>query len=557
MNYRNIVGLLTLLLSISATSPISGEVRRSDTIKLRSPLDIPLYLAGNFGELRRSHFHSGIDFKTQGRTGFPVHSVADGYVSRATVSPWGFGRAVYVTHPSSGITTVYGHLEAFSPEIDRRVRNLQYEKETFTIDVSFEPDEIPVKNGDIIGSSGNAGSSGGPHVHFDVRDTKTGNALDPLEYYRTRIKDDVKPEVRQVILFPAPGGTVEGKESIGSYRQPSGNLTFHAHGPVIPAIKAYDRMSGTQNIYGIKYLTLLLDSDTIYRRVIDESPFESTRAIHTLVNNRDLAKDNAWVMWTYIPPSAPLGKMVWAENRGILTVDSGKTYDMTWLLEDEHGNITRQPFKIIGDNQIAASPIASGQLMLWNCDNLLEDEKIIVEVPEGTLYDNEFIDLKRRKSPNYLSEVITVGDPAIATANSFELSIAIDNDTVVDKQKYCLVRINGSRRSAESATYSDGWLDARPSTFGTYAVTVDTVPPKIIPIVKERWKSTGVIKFKITDELSGIQSWRGEIDGKFALFELDGKTSTLSFKIDPERFPGKDHKVTLTVTDACGNIENY
>ena len=166
--------ILTLLtLSIAASSVFAREPRRSDTVRLASPLDIPFYLAGNFAELRRNHFHSGIDFKTQGRTGFSVRSAAEGYVSRISVSPWGFGRAVYVTHPALGLTTVYGHLQAFSPAIDKRVRDEQYSRETFSIDLNFAPDEIPVNRGEIIGISGNAGSSGGPHLHMDVRDTAT------------------------------------------------------------------------------------------------------------------------------------------------------------------------------------------------------------------------------------------------------------------------------------------------------------------------------------------------------------------------------------------------
>ncbi|MDE6093157.1 MAG: M23 family metallopeptidase, partial [Muribaculaceae bacterium] len=254
-----------LALTICASTTFAREPRRSDTVRLASPLDIPFYLAGNFAELRKSHFHSGIDFKTQGRTGLPVRSADDGYISRATVSPWGFGRAVYVTHPETGLTTVYGHLEAFSDDIDIRVRDEQYARETFTIDLSFAPGELPVRRSDIIGLSGNAGSSGGPHLHMDVRDTETGDPLDPLEYYRDRITDNVAPQVRQLAVFPADGGIVDGSVSQPKLLAPENfSADIHAWGRIYPGIKAYDRMTGTNNIYGIKYLTLTLDGDTIY-----------------------------------------------------------------------------------------------------------------------------------------------------------------------------------------------------------------------------------------------------------------------------------------------------
>lgn len=159
--------IFSLLTAAAITLPASAQ---STEVQLAKPLNIPLYLSGNFGELRSNHFHSGLDFKTQGRTGIPVHSADDGYVSRIVVSPWGFGRAIYITHPSTGLTTVYGHLSSFSPKIDNPVRKRQYEKESFAVDLEFAPDEIPVKRGEQIALSGNSGSSGGPHLHMDVRE---------------------------------------------------------------------------------------------------------------------------------------------------------------------------------------------------------------------------------------------------------------------------------------------------------------------------------------------------------------------------------------------------
>jgi hypothetical protein len=165
-----------------------------------SPLKIPLLMSANFGELRPNHFHSGIDLKTQGRIGLPVYAMDDGYVSRVVVSPWGFGRAVYINH-SSGLTTVYGHLDRFAPFIDEIVRRQQYEQEDFSIDCEFAEGEIPVAQGNIIGYSGNSGSSGGPHLHLDIRDTDTQDPMDPQEWLSPLITDDVAPEVRNLVFL--------------------------------------------------------------------------------------------------------------------------------------------------------------------------------------------------------------------------------------------------------------------------------------------------------------------------------------------------------------------
>lgn len=343
------ITLMILTLIFCASALTAREPRRSDTVRLASPLDIPFYLAGNFAELRKNHFHSGIDFKTQGRTGLPVHAADDGYVSRISVSPWGFGRAVYISHPTTGLTTVYGHLEAFSPKIDRIVRDEQYTRETFTIDLTFDPDSIPVKRGETIGLSGNAGSSGGPHLHMDVRDTATEDPLDPLEYYSDRITDNLAPQVRQLALFPADGGVVEGSTTAPTLLAPEAFSTpVTAWGRVYPGIKAYDRMTGTSNIYGIKYLTLTLDGDTIYNRVIDRFSFDTTKAIHTLVHYPGVVTSGSWIMVTRIPDSDPLLYMTEASNRGIIDISEERPYRLEWILRDEHGNVTRQPFTITG-----------------------------------------------------------------------------------------------------------------------------------------------------------------------------------------------------------------
>lgn len=546
--------IFTLFLTCAVS--LNAATRRSDTISLRSPLDIPLMLSGNFGELRRNHFHSGIDFKTQGRTGFPVHAADDGYVSRASVSPWGFGRAVYIIHPSTGLTTVYGHLEAFSPQIDRIVRGRQYEEETFTIDLTFEPGEIPVNRGDVIARSGNAGSSGGPHLHFDVRDTQTENPLDPLEYFRKDIKDNVAPEVRQIALYPVNGGVVNDAES-PVYRQPDASMTFTAWGDMVPGIKAYDRMSGTTNIYGVKYLTLLMDGDTIYHKTVDRFSFDDTRAVHTVINNADLIENGSWIMTTRVPQANPLAYMIKTENNGVVTINEERPYKFTWILRDEHGNTTRKNFTVNGKKKLISAKQAEGQLLLWDADNVMEHEEVYVEIPAGTLYDNAFARISRNASPGYCSAIYTIGEESIPTAGSIMISLPVENDTLENIRQYCLVKINGKKRVAQPSTYADGYVNAKVRNFGNYAVTTDTEPPRIEPLNRDKWKSSGNVRFKITDNLSGVESYRGEIDGRFALFELDGKTSTLSFKIDKERFPGNSHEVYLIVVDACGNSSEF
>lgn len=545
--------IYTALVCLSCSVALKAE---NPLPELHRPLDIPLVLSGNFGELRNNHFHSGVDFKTQGKTGFPIYCADDGYVSRVLVSPWGFGRAVYVVHPATGLTTVYGHLESFSSKIDKPVREEQYRQESFRVDMTFAPDEIPVKKGEVIARSGNAGSSGGPHLHMDVRETTTENPLDPLPYFKKYIKDNVAPDIRSIALYATGSGTVGGAAT-ATYRVPSQFATpFEAWGRVVPGIKAYDKMPGTGNIYGVKYLTLEVDGRQVYRRVIDRFSFDDTRAVHTLVNYPDKVNKNSWTMVTAVPDSRPLGSMIETdENNGVLVIDEERDYNCRFLLQDEYGNRSSVKFVVKGKKMDIPETSERGSLFRYDGTNSYNLNGLKLTFAPGTFYDNIRFSAEAEDNAAYCSAVHRVGSVEIPLHKNFDMAVEVTRDTVAYKSKYCLVRIAGKSRSAVDAAYQDGWMTARVNRFGRYAVTVDDTPPVVTPVNPAKWATRGYVRFKMSDKLSGIASYRGEIDGKFVLFELDGKTGTATFRLDAARVKkGKKHTVTMTVTDACGNV---
>lgn len=558
---RSILPLAAFLAGIgsvaAAPSPKSATNAdaAADLPSLGLPLDIPLLLSGNFGELRRNHFHSGLDFKTQGRTGLPVRSAADGYVSRIVASPWGFGRAVYVTHPAIGLTTVYGHLEAFSPAIDERVRSEQYSRESFSVDLTFTPDELPVSRGEVIGRSGNAGSSGGPHLHMDVRDTATGDPLDPLAYYRASIKDTAAPEVRALGLYAVEGeGAVSGPSTLAPAAMANG---FTAWGRVVPAIKAYDRMNGTTNIYGVKHLVLEVDGKETYRRTINRFSFEATRAVNTLTDYAAVVNNGSWMMWTRQPSAEPLGDMISTIDQGTLIIDQERDYSCRWILEDEHGNRRVQAFTIHGRHTDIPALSRKGNLIDRRGRNTFSVDGAEINFPRGTFYDDCYLSITSESTPdgNYLSPIFTVGSATVPISGEFTIAIDLPTDPATDPAKLCLVRLTdkGSKTRVD-ADWRNGQLVGRPSSLGRFAVTTDTVAPKVLAIKPETWGRTGRVKFKVSDNLSGIATYRGTIDGNFALFELDGKSATVTFTMDPSRFArNRKHQVVMTATDACGN----
>lgn len=545
MNFRNIsVALIISSFGIAFADSIPNLAR---------PLNIPLVLSGNFGELRSNHFHSGLDFKTQGKTGFAIHCADDGYVTRVLVSPWGYGRAVYVVHPATGLTTVYGHLDSFSDKIDNPVRKEQYRREAFRVDLNFTPGEIPVAKGEIIGRSGNSGSSGGPHLHMEVRDTQSEYALDPMPYFKHLINDKAAPELRSLALYPR-NGVVDGKRQSAYRADKTIAQPFTAWGEVVPGIKAYDRMTGTHNIYGIKYLSLKVDGKEVYRRTIDHVDFNRTRALNTIINYPDLMNSKSWVMTTAVPTSMPLSDIITADNDGVIIIDQERDYICEWVMEDAHGNRSKARFTIRGERMDIPKSTPNGDLFHWDGINSVRTDTYTAIFPAETFYDNISFKSSSEYSPKYCSQIVTLGSPDIPLAGNFNLSIKVTADTIADKSKYCLVRINGKKHSAVEASFVDGHMKAKTNRLGSYAVTTDTIAPKITPLQHKRWGQRSIISYKIADNLSGIKDYRCEIDEQFVLIEFDGKTGRLSYRLDTSRVKkGGKHTAMLIVTDACGN----
>ncbi len=518
-----------------------------------APLNIPLQLSANFGELRPNHFHSGIDFKTQGRTGISLHAMDDGYVARVVVSPWGYGRAVYINHPS-GLTTVYAHMESFAPFIDKMVRPQQYEQESFSIDCQFAPGEIPVKQGEIIGKSGNSGSSGGPHLHLDIRNTETQEPLNPQQWF-TQIPDRVAPEVRRLVIYAHNNATEGNRIERKPQRTPSGEYvladTLSVWGDVSMGLEAYDRMTDTNNIYGVHQVNLFIDDSLFFSTLIDRYSFDETRYINAFT-------EKGKIMRTYVAPGNHL-KSIYRKvnNRGILRINEERIYRCRYELSDFKGNITTLSFNLLGVIQKPIAPQKSGQYLSYAVDNRYVRDSFILTIPAGALYDN--IDFTRQEKPStkYFSSIHTLAPTDIRLHKSAELSIPITADTLTDKSKYYMVQITEKKVSPVIGRYEGGIYSAKITQLGSYAIALDTIAPTIKPLNLKQW-SNGTIYLKITDKESGLKSYRGEIDGKFVLFEWDGKTGRITYRLESDRVKrGGKHELRVSVIDACGNERIY
>ena len=242
---------------------IGGYGQEKKQVTFVPPFDFPLTLSGNFGEIRSNHFHGGLDFKTGGVIGKPVRALADGYISRIRVTN-GSGYVLDVCY-HNGYSTINRHLSGFVSPIAERVEKLQYEEESWEVEIVPEPGEYPVKGGQQIAWSGNTGYSFGPHLHLDVFETESGDYIDPMPFFQSKIKDTRAPKADGILFFPQLGkGVVDGKQENKTIL-PNSERPVEAWGVIGVGIKAYDYMDGVNNHYGVYSVVLTVDGNEIFR----------------------------------------------------------------------------------------------------------------------------------------------------------------------------------------------------------------------------------------------------------------------------------------------------
>jgi murein DD-endopeptidase MepM/ murein hydrolase activator NlpD len=523
-----------------------------------SPMDIPLYLSGNFGELRNDHFHSGIDFKTQGVTGIPVKAVKQAYISRISVSPYGYGRAIYLNHPD-GTTSVYGHLECFASKIEEAVRDSQYRKESFSVNLHFLPSEFPVKQGEIIAYSGNTGSSGGPHLHFEFRDTKTEKLIDPLPFFKDKLKDNRPPEIRGLLFFPQPGkGIVNGSagnREIEVIKDKSGKYILSkpvkAWGLVGIGIKAYDRMNGTSNTYGVNEIRLEVDDVVVYHSRMNGFFFDETRYLNSFIDRKEWKENKSFYMKSFIEPGNKLGIYL-SQLNGTIPVENAKAYRCKYILKDVYGNTSVLNFSITGEETPIPEGKTDGVLFRYNQQNVYKKAGIQFTIPAGNLYDHVYLKPEVITGYSNFSPLYTFGD-RIPLHGYCPLALTLANDSYPNKQKYGIVSVTGDRASWLGGKYELQTMKTRIREIASFSIAIDTLPPVIKPVKPAQWTTNKRISFKITDDLSGIDFYEGRLGGNYVLFEYDAKTDSFFCHYDSKRMKKGKQTLTLIVRDGVGN----
>lgn len=557
-----------LVLSLSAYSQPLEPV---DANYYAAPMKIPFFLAGNFAELRPNHFHGGIDIKTQGRTGIPVYAAADGFVSRISISSNGYGNALYIYHPN-GTTTVYGHLESFAPQLQDYIRKIQYEKETFEINQLVPEGTLPIKKGEQIAKSGNAGSSGGPHLHFEIRRTKQEILLNPLLFHMP-VNDKTKPTIQCLMVYPVSDeAAVSGKHQpqrfetllAGPGYKLKSKLPISVWGKIGFGLQAVDLLDGNPNKCGIYSLKLSVDNELIYSFTMDDVVLEENKYINSHMDYAQAIQSGRRLYRTWIEPGNKLSIYDVAQKRGIYQATDKKPHQVKYEITDAYGNSTSLAFTI-QSKEVAITPSAlRGEQFKYNRNNHIRNDDLEFNIPEGALYDDvDFQYVKKPKLLKFYSPIYQLHNASIPLHFACPLRIKAVNLPAKLESKVMLAQVNPISGSVYSATgkFVDGWVEGNIRVLGNYALVVDTVAPKIIPLSiakKTTLQEPTRLRFSITDNLSGIESFRGTIDKQWVLFEYDLKNNLITYTFDKGRLQfGKTHALNLEVTDFKGNTSTY
>ena len=522
------------------------------SVNFISPFDFPLLLSGNFGELRANHFHGGVDFKTQGVVGKPIRCIADGYISRVTVTPGGYGQAVYITH-DNGYTSVHGHLHRFMDGVQQVVEAYQYEHETFAVDLQFEADRFPLKQGEVFALAGNEGYSFGPHLHMEIRKTDTEEYIDPLQFYTDQLKDTTAPRATHVMLYPQVGKGVVNGSSRKKIISLSGQSPITAWGQIAAGIKAYDYMDGTSNNYGVRSVTLLVDSVEVFRSTVVGFLPNENRMINAWTDYEEYATRNSWFMRSQILPGNTWRMLQADDERGVVTINEERPYRFCYVLEDLYGNRRTYGFVVQGKKQEVELLHKGEHYLKWNQGNIVQQPGMSLVIPKGMLYEDVDLNCKVIADSLNISYDYQLNDKPVPLHGGCSLVIGVRNYPIADTSKYYVARKYKGRKSSAGGYFEDGFMFANIRELGTYSVAIDTVAPRIVPMNKPQWK-TGNIRFKIRDAETGIKDYKVYIDGKFVLFKFASKNATLSC-MHPDRIKrGMKHRMEVVIADYCGNV---
>ena len=531
-----------------------------------SPLDIPVYLSATFGELRNNSFHAGIDIKTQGVEGKNVYAVADGYVSRIGVSPFGYGNVVYITH-NDGYTSVYAHLQRFNKSIAKYVKDYQYRNKKFASTIYLSKETFPIKAGDFIGYTGNTGGSGGPHLHFEIRHTASEKPVNPL-YFGLKVSDNVKPNIKGVSVYPVDDeSTVEGSDqpiycSVEGKKNDyvlKDRTIVYANGNIAFGINTDDQVGTSPNKNGPYTYELYLDDVLSFKFECDSFSYSEPRYINSLIDyKRYKEKGNRFVR-TDVDPYNRLSMYV--EKNGVAHVEEGDTVQVRFNITDYAGNHSSVAFLLVG-----SSPVEVEKEMLMrsqyfvkgdgSLNNRIEIDDFQVFTEKGALFKDTWMNTGATDPQGCCSRCYRFGEYTQAVFKKIKIRIK-PNEKWSDCKKMYIAYFDGDGKvsSLGGTMTEDGYMETKTYLLGQYALKIDSIPPVIKSLnfkENDTITSSVTLRCKITDDMTGIDSYNIYANDAWVLGQYDAKNDLLYYEVDEHMKAGKN-RVKIVVKDAVGN----
>ena len=532
---------------------------QNKTLSYRSPLGIPLELAANFGEIRPDHFHMGVDFKTNGKEDLTLYAIERGFVSRVKISPDGYGKSIYIDHPD-GRTSVYAHCSVLKGRIDSLVKVIQAEQQNFEVDIYFRPTDLPILKGQVIALSGNTGHSFAPHLHFEIRDTKTEDALNPL-LFGFDVADHKKPEIHGMRIYALSdegylipeksikvGLHFNGKNYVSDPETIEIPSNFFEYGPIGLAFETSDHLDRGMNTCGIYEARLRKNGTDLFVQRMDRVSFDETRYVNDHVDYERYDKKNEEWQKTFTTRSNPLH--IYKTGNGWILLEPGQMMPFEFTVSDTKGNKNILTFKL----KRQGGPKNESQKKYFATElNFMPDS------PYSALNDNRIVILKPRTfyQPTTkkiaLGNLISVATPNIPVQLPVEVGFKIPSDKLQEKGWYITRTKSNGRETSIDSRINSGWVYGETKAVGNFQLRQDITPPKITPwgIDQQQRITQKQLKWSVSEITTELKDYDLFLDNQWHLVEFERKGNYLIFKV-PSSLKGKK-TAELIVIDQCGN----
>ena len=523
---------------------------------LIAPLEIPFSISGTFGEPRSSHFHLGIDIKTQGKEGLEVKSISSGSVSRIRISLGGYGKAIYIDHPNK-TTSVYAHLKKFAPKIESYIKKFQYENETYTIQKFPKKDKLLIEKGEVIGFSGNTGGSSGPHLHFEIREKKSQKPLNPL-LYNLPVNDLVRPQLQKLFIFYTQENVILNRIQPILLERVNDSLyktaIIETSGKIGIGIQMFDRQDYSYSRNGVYSTKVFVNGKIISHYKFDKLIINESKKLYQVIDYKNYTQKRLKIFKLFYKSGNKLNFMNTLVDQGIFKVELGKSYQIIIEIEDFSGNKSTIEAFIEGTENKIKPVELRGRLIKTDREYSFTLKNKELFFPSKTFFNDVKIELFENK------DQIEIGPNLFPIANSFEIKFGFnEKDSLRSAQTFI------AKKMKKSLVYlptklEENKLIAKVNELGVYTLARDSVAPTIVPdnFKKNQWLSKyKSLNLKIDDDFSGIKKYRGTINGEWVLFEYEPKRKILTYDFFDKYSEKLKHNLELEVEDNVGNKKIY